>query len=141
MAEVEQGMINQENALEEQRRNAEEAAEAEQRRLQRMELIVQIADLEREQDKYTNRLRRLNRQTLSRFNFEGLENTFIVITDLNSRLNSRINDWADLLESDEEENPIYPDRGMPEYRNSPDAENFLRKTKSWRRCSHQHKKL
>ena len=129
MAEVEQGMINQENALEEQRRNAEEAAEAEQRRLQHMELITQIADLEREWDKYTNRLRRLNRQTLSRFNFEGLENTFIITTDLNSRLNSRINDWADLLESDEEGNPIYPDRGLPEYCYSPEAEDFSRKTK------------
>ena len=92
MAEVEHGRINQENSLEEQRRNAEEAAEAEQRRLQRMELITQIADLEREQDKYTNRLRRLNCQTLSRFNFESLESTFITTTDLNSRLNSRIND-------------------------------------------------
>ena len=108
MAEVEQGMINHENALEEQRRNAEEAAEAEQRRLQCMELIVQIADLEREQDKYTNRLRRLNCQTLSRFNFEGLEHIIITATHLNSRLNSRINDWADLLDSDEEGNPIYP---------------------------------
>ena len=49
MAEIEQGMIDQENALEEQRRNAEEATEAEQRRLQRMELIVQIANLERRQ--------------------------------------------------------------------------------------------
>ena len=99
MAEVDQGRINQENVLEEQRRNAEEmaAAEAEQRRLQQMELITQIADLERERDKFTNRLRRLNRQTLSRFNFEGLENTFIITTDLNSRLNSRINDRADLL--------------------------------------------
>ena len=79
-----------------------------------MELITQIADLEREQDKYTNRLRRLNHQTLSRFNFEGLENTFIVTTDLNSRLNLRINDWVDLLDSDEEGNPIYPQRRMPE---------------------------
>ena len=62
MAEVEQGRINQENALEEQQRNAEEAAEAEQRRLQCMELITQIADLERERDKFINRLRRLNHQ-------------------------------------------------------------------------------
>ena len=97
MAKVEQGMINQKNALEEQRRYAEEANEAEQRRLQHMELILQIADLERERDKNTNRLRRMNCQTLSRFNFGGLENTFIVTTDLNSRLNLRINDWADLL--------------------------------------------
>ena len=80
MAEVGQERINQENALEEQRRNAEEtaAAEAEERRLQQMELITQIADLERERDKFTNRLRRLNRQTLTRFNLEGLENTSLL---------------------------------------------------------------
>ena len=54
MTEVGQERINQENALEEQRRNAEEtdaaAAEAEARRLQWMELITQIADLERERE-------------------------------------------------------------------------------------------
>ena len=74
MTEVGQERINQENALEEQRRNAEEtdaaAAEAEVIRLQWMELITQIADLERERDKFTNRLRRLNHQTLTRFNLK-----------------------------------------------------------------------
>ena len=87
MAEAEERMLNQEAALEEQRRLAEEAAEAEQRRLQRMELILQIADLERDQDRSTNRLRRMSRQTLSRCNFDGLENLFIATTELNSRLN------------------------------------------------------
>ena len=57
MTEVGQERINQENALEEQRRNAEEmdaaAAEAEARRLQWMELITQIADLERETSSLT----------------------------------------------------------------------------------------
>ena len=123
MTEVGQERINQDNVLEEQRRNAEEtaaAAEAEAIRLQRMDLITQIADLEKERDRFTNRLRRLNRQTLTRFNFEGLEDTFISTTNLNSRLNSRINDWAD---------PIYPDRGLPEYCYSPEAEDFSRKTK------------
>ena len=80
-----------------------------------MELLTQIANLERERDKFTNRLRRLNCQTLTRFNFEGLENTFITTTNLNSRLNLRINDWADLLESNEDGDPIYPARGLPEY--------------------------
>ena len=133
MMAVCQVRINQDNVLEEQRRNAEEtaaaAAEAEIIKLQRMDLITQIADLEKERDRFTNRLRRLNRQTLTRFNFEGLEGTFISTTNLNSRLNSRINDWADLLESDEDGDPIYPDRGLPEYRYSPEAEDFLRKTK------------
>ena len=44
MAEAEQIMLNEA----EQRRLAEEAALAEQRRLQRMELILGIADLDRE---------------------------------------------------------------------------------------------
>ena len=62
MTEVGQERINQDNVLEEQRRNAEEtaAAEAEAIRLQRMDLITQIADLEKERDRFTNRLRRLN---------------------------------------------------------------------------------
>ena len=132
MTELGQERINQDNVLEEQRRNAEEttaAAEAEAIRLQRMDLITQIADLERDRDRFINRLRRLNRQTLTRFNFEGLEDTFITTTNLNSRLNSRINDWADLLESNEDGDPIYPDRGLPEYRYSPEAEDFSRKTR------------
>ena len=90
MTEVGQERINQENALEEQRRITEEtaaAAEAEAIRVQQMELITQIADLERERDKFTNRLRRLNCQTLTRFNFQGLEDTYITTTNLNSRLN------------------------------------------------------
>ena len=62
MTEVGQERMNQENVLEEQRRNAEEtaaaAAEAEAIRLQRMDLITQIADLEKERDRFTNRLRR-----------------------------------------------------------------------------------
>ena len=62
MAEAEQRIQN-EAAQEEQRRLAEEAALAEQRRLQRMELILEISDLEREQDKSTNKLRRSSRQT------------------------------------------------------------------------------
>ena len=103
MTEVHQERINQDNVLEEQRINAEETAattaEAEAIRMQCMDLITQIADLERERDRFTNRLRRLIRQTLTRLNFEGLEDTFISTTNLNSRLNSRIYDWADLLES------------------------------------------
>ena len=41
----------------------------------------------------------------------------------------RINDWADLLESDEDRDPSYPDRGLPDYYYSPEAEYFSRMTK------------
>ena len=64
MAKAEERMLNHEDALEEQRRAAERAAEAEERRLQRMELTLQIADLERDWDRSTNRLRRMSHQTL-----------------------------------------------------------------------------
>ena len=65
MTEAEERMFNPEEALEEQRR-AELAAEVEGRRVQRMELILQIADLERERDRCTNRLRRMCNQSLSK---------------------------------------------------------------------------
>ena len=134
MAEAEQRMLNEEAAQEEQRRLFKEAAQAEQRRqnaegaqeeqrrvfedaqrerrrIQRMELIQEITDLERERDKCTNKLRRISRQALSRFNFGVLENLFIGTADLNSRLILRINDWADLLETDQDGNPQYPPGG------------------------------
>ena len=114
MAEA-QELLRQQEALEEQEWLAAEA-EAEQRRVQRMELIQQKADFERERDKCTNRLRRNCNQTLSQLNFGRMEDLYIALMNLDSRLSLRINDWEELLNSDESGNPIYPDRGMPEYR-------------------------
>ena len=121
-----QRMLNQE----EQRRILEENAQREQTRIQRMEIIQEIADLERERDRTTNRLRRSCNQTLSKFNFGRMEDLYIALMDLDSRLSLRINDWEELLDSDESGNPIYPDRGMPKYQYSLEAEDFSRKTKT-----------
>ena len=106
-----QRMLNQE----EQRRILEENAQREQTRIQRMEIIQEITDLERERDRTTNRLRRSCNQTLSKFNFGRMEDLYIALMDLDSRLSLRINDWEELLNSDESGNPIYPDRGISEY--------------------------
>ena len=106
----------------------EKAAQEEQRRNLRVETIQEIADLERERDKTTNKLRRASRQTLTWFNFGVLEDLFVRTAHLNSRLISRINDWEDLLETDPEANPQYPPMGMPESRYSPEGEDFSRKT-------------
>ena len=92
-----QRMLNQE----EQRRILEENAQREQTRIQRMEIIQEIADLERERDRTTNRLRRSCNQTLSKFNFGRMEDLYIALMDLDSRLSLRINDWEELLDSDE----------------------------------------
>ena len=60
-------MLNQE----EKGRILDRDAQREQRRLHRMEVIQEIADLERERDKITNRLRRSCNQTLTKLNLEG----------------------------------------------------------------------
>ena len=83
-----------------------------------------------EQDKCTIRLRRSCNQNLSKIIFRRMEDLYIALMDLDSRLYLRINDWEELLNSDESGNPIYPDRGMPEYRYSLEAEDFSRKTKN-----------
>ena len=93
-----------------------------------MEIIQEIADIERERDKTTNKLKRASCQTLTRFNFGVLEDHFVRIAHLNSRIISRINDWEDLLETDPEGNPQYPPLGMPESHYSPEGEDFSRKT-------------
>ena len=50
-------------------RRLNEEAQMEQRRIQRIKIIQEIADLERERDKGTNKLKRISHQTLTRFNF------------------------------------------------------------------------
>ena len=94
-----------------------------------MEFIQEIANLKRERDRTTKRLMRSCNQTLTKCNFGRMEDLCIALIDLNSRLNLRINDWEEFLDSDESVNPIYSDRGMPEYWYSPEAEDFSRKTK------------
>ncbi len=67
-------MMNDLEAMDQQRILNEEAeAQREQTRIYRVEIIQEIADLERERDKNTNKLKRASRQTLTRFNFGALE--------------------------------------------------------------------
>ena len=68
-----QRMLNQE----EQRRILEENAQREQKIFQRVEIIKKIADIERERDKTTNKLKRASHKTLTRFNFGVLEDLFV----------------------------------------------------------------
>ena len=58
-----------------------------------------------------------------------VEEVYIALLDLNSALNRRILDWEELLDLDQTGNPVYPNRGQPEYRYSPGAEDFSNKTR------------
>ena len=46
------------------------------------------------------------------YNFHELENIYTHIRDTHSRFNTKIDDWTELLDENEEGEPIYPERGM-----------------------------
>ena len=109
MAEAEE-MLRQQ-VLEEQ----EQLEQAEQRIVRHMELILQIADLEQDRDRSTNCLRRFCNQSITRFNFTRMEDSYIGLLELDTTLCLWISDWEDLLEAYEAGNPVYLARGQPEY--------------------------
>ena len=106
--------------------------EAENRRRmdQRIELIRQIADLERTRDQGVNRLKRLIGHDITIFNFSVIEEHYRNVLDINTNLIARILEWEDLLEVDEEGSTVYPDRGRPEFHYGPQGEDFKSKTKA-----------
>ena len=93
-----------------------------------MEIIHELADLERERDKEANKLRRKARHTILRINFSQLEEGYVSVKGLHDRFTSRIDDWIELLETNEDGEPTYPQRGMPESRYNPDNQDLARKT-------------
>ena len=93
-----QRMLNQE----EQGRILDKNAQREQIRVQRMEVIQEIADLERKRDRTTNSLIRSCNQTLTKFNFGRMEDLYIALMDLDSRLSLTINDWEEFLNTSQE---------------------------------------
>ena len=129
---TEQGVLQDQVMNEEQRIQAEAALQD-----RRLDLVQQVSDLERARDLSVNRLRRLINRNISVVNFSIIEENYRNLQNINSDLNSRILDWEDLLQTDEEGNPIYPDCGQPEFCYSPGAEDFSNKTKAMELVSAQ----
>ena len=125
-----------EGRLQEEERLWQEA-EIRQRMDQRIELIRQVADLERTRDQGVNRLKRLIGRDITIVNFSIIEEHYTNVLDVNTNLIARILEWEDLLEVDEEGSTIYPDRGRPEVRYSPHGEDFKNKTKAMEMVSLQ----
>ena len=59
---------------------------------QRLAVIQELADLERERDKEANKLRRKARQTILRINLSQLEEGYVRVKDLQDRFTSRLDD-------------------------------------------------
>ena len=94
---------------------------------QRIEIIQELTDLERERDKEANKLRRKACQTIHRINFSQIEEGYVQVKGLHDRFTSRIDDWIELLGTNEDGEPTYPQRGMPELRYDTDNQDLARK--------------
>ena len=94
----------------------------------RMETVWELADLERDRDKEVNKLKRRLCQPISRHNYNEVENSYSWVKELHSAFYAKVEDWTELLEEDENGDPIYPERGMPESRYAPDNKDLKRKT-------------
>lgn len=95
---------------------------------QRMEVIRKLVDLERERFKEANKLRRKAHQNILRIDFSQLEEGYGRFKEIHDRFTSRIDDWIELLEINENGEPTYPERGMPESRYNPEYQDLARKT-------------
>ena len=125
-------MVEQEANLEarlQEEERLEQEAELRQMMDQIMELICQIADLERTRDQGVNRLRRLINRDITIVNFSLIEEHYTNLLNVNNDLTARILEWEDLLEVDDQGVTVYPDRGHPEFRYSPHGKDFKNKTK------------
>ena len=76
--------------------------------------------LERERDKEASRLRRKVCQAILRINFSQIEEGYIRVKGLHDRFTTRIDDWIELLEVNEDGEPIFPERKNPGARYNPD---------------------
>ena len=64
--------------------------------------------------------------TITKNLFSRLEQEHICLKELHIRIPSRINDWTELLDTNQEGKPIYPERGEGESRYRPDNEEIIR---------------
>ena len=94
----------------------------------RLAVIQELGDLEREREREANRLRRRARQTILRINFSQLEEGYACVKEIHDRFTSKREDWIELLGTNEDGEPTYPQRGMPESRYNPDNQDLARKT-------------
>ena len=72
-------------------------------------IIQELADLEHDRKKEVNKLKRRAGQTISLFNYNQLENIYTHVRELHSAFNAKVDDRTELLDVDEEGDPIHPE--------------------------------
>ena len=65
-----------------------------------------------------------------------MEEYYACVRNFHSRLISKIDDYTELLETDDQGDPVYPNRGIPESRYNHDSDNFNKKDFSDRRITY-----
>ena len=78
----------------------------------RLAVIQELGDLEREREREANRLRRRARQTILRINFSQLEEGYARVKEIHNRFASKREDWIELLGTNEDGEPTFPQSGI-----------------------------
>ena len=94
-----------------------------------MEIIQKIADLEQERDWETKKLKKKNCQTI------WVGRKHVSIRDVKLRLISNILNKSELLKTDNQGEPIYPNRGMPKSRYFPKSNGLTKRLCCWKKYS------
>ena len=86
---------------------------------QTMDVIQDLAGVEREREKEANKLRRRFRQTILTINLSQLGEGYAAIKEIYNRFTSNRGDWIELVGTKGDGEPTYPQRGMSESRYNP----------------------
>ena len=78
----------------------------------RLEVAREIEGLEKERRGIFKIIERITQGTITKNSFSRLEQEHLCLKELHIRIPSRINDWTELLVTNKEGEPIYPERGM-----------------------------
>ena len=92
----------------------------------RLEVVREIEGLEKERRGIFKRIERMTQGTITKNSFSRLEQEHIRLKELHIRIPSRINDWTELLDTNQEGEAIYLERGEGESRYRPDNQEIIR---------------
>ena len=92
----------------------------------RLEVIREIEGLEKKRRGIFKRIERITPGTITNNSFSRLEQEHLCLKELYIRIPSRIEDWTELLDTNQEGKPIYPEAGQGESRYRPDNQEIIR---------------
>ena len=92
----------------------------------RLEIVRGIEGLEKERRGIFKRIERITQGTITKNSFSRLEQEHLCLKELHIRIPSMAEDWTELLDTNQEGEPIYPEAGQGESRYRPYNQEIIR---------------